>query len=155
MITFTQELNVTKRAANMFRMDESSDLIEFSKRLNDLCDVAGLPPKYQGRQQALAKIFDVSQKGARRWLEAEAFPTWDKLIRIAKMWNITIDWLMTGREPKHPGGTYLTPEIAQVVETMMAMEPEKRQTAKQLVDVIAHPAAKPNDTTALRTGTHS
>lgn len=59
-----------------------------------------IPPKDHGRQVTLAKIFGVSQKGARKWLEGEGFPTTETAIKIATWAGVQFEWLMTGRMPK-------------------------------------------------------
>ena len=59
-----------------------NEKLEFSKRLNELLDEQHFRPKYKGRQEALAKLFDVSQIGARKWLEGEAIPKHEKIIEI-------------------------------------------------------------------------
>ncbi len=75
----------------------------FSERLNLVLDESGVPPKGSGRQLAIAKRFDVSQKGARRWLEGESFPEMHRAIAIAGAYDVCVEWLLTGSGPKHPG----------------------------------------------------
>lgn len=74
---------------------------QFSARLNELCDEKSVPPKGKARQTILARTFRVTQKGARKWLEAEGFPSQKKGIEIALWGGITYEWLMTGRGPKY------------------------------------------------------
>lgn len=78
-------------------MDEKS---AFAKRLNELCDDMNVPPKGKNRQAHVACLFDVSQKGARKWLEGEGFPSTENLILIARWSNVRYDWLLTGRGSK-------------------------------------------------------
>lgn len=56
-----------------------NEKLEFSKRLNELLDEQHFRPKYKGRQEALAKLFDVSQIGARKWLEGRPYQSMKKL----------------------------------------------------------------------------
>lgn len=77
-------------------MSSNATLIDFSERLNTALDSKEVPPKGSGRQYAVAKMFNVSQKGARRWLEAEAFPDTKRLPAIADKLGVSVEWLMCG-----------------------------------------------------------
>ena len=79
--------------------DEGSVLKAFSSRLNLLAEEAGLPANK--RQSLLSRRMGVSQKGARRWLMAEGFPLIPKAVELAVEFDVTFEWLMTGRGPKH------------------------------------------------------
>jgi transcriptional regulator with XRE-family HTH domain len=128
-------------------MADTPELLAFARRLNELCDEKQIPPKYHGRQQALADLFGVSQKGARKWLEGEAFPDWEKLLRICDWAGVRLDWLMRGKHPKRDAdAAYSTdPTIAHVVDRLRAMEPEQKYLAKRLIDSIPNPVAEPQD----------
>lgn len=81
-------------------MNESDEVRAFAVRLNELCDDMGVPPKGQARQTLVGKLFGVTQKGARRWLEGEGLPETKKCIQIATWGSVNFEWLMTGRGPK-------------------------------------------------------
>ena len=85
-------------------MTNDEELTAFSARLNAVCDDMKVPPKGQARQTALAKIFSVSQNGARKWLEGEGYCSISMGKRIAAWANISFDWLMTGLGDKRTGG---------------------------------------------------
>ncbi|EKE01214.1 MAG: hypothetical protein ACD_21C00190G0003 [uncultured bacterium] len=68
----------------------------FAERLNHALDIFGIPPKGRGRQLVVAKMFNVSQKGASKWLEGKTFPEIGKIKTIAERLNINIEWLLTG-----------------------------------------------------------
>jgi len=74
----------------------------FSARLNQVLDEAGIAPKGQGRQIQVARMFGVSQKGARKWLEGEAIPTTARLTLVTAQLHVSIEWLLTGRGPMRP-----------------------------------------------------
>jgi len=76
---------------------------DFSERLNQLCDEVGIPPKFKNRQTTVGKQFGVSQEAARKWLEAEGLPKFEKCIEIALHFKVAIDWLLTGRGARRPG----------------------------------------------------
>lgn len=78
-------------------MDEK---VSFSKRLNQLLDEIGVSPKGRGRQIAVGKMFGKNQKSARRWLEGEGFPELALAIRMATLFNVSLEWLLTGRGEK-------------------------------------------------------
>lgn len=74
----------------------------FSKRLNLALDLAGYPVKGAGRQVHLAKAFNVSQKGARKWVEGEAIPATNRLIVIASDLGVNVEWLLSGHGSMRP-----------------------------------------------------
>lgn len=136
-VTENQELIVPNPVDTISSMEKNEDLIAFSMRVHEICDDMKLPK--HGRQSDLAKVFGVSQKGARKWLEAESFPRWEHIISITKWANVTIEWLMSGRGVKHLEELYPTVAIAHVVEVMRAMEPEQQYLAARLVDQVKKP----------------
>lgn len=76
---------------------------EFSDRLNHVLDLAGIPPKGKGRQGVLSKMFGVSDKGARKWIEGEAIPSVARKLpeiveklRSMGVKGVTIEWLLSG-----------------------------------------------------------
>lgn len=73
---------------------------DFAARLNEICDDLHIPPKGHNRQGEAAKVFGLTQKGVRKWLEAEGFPSMGNCISIAKKGKVYFEWLMTGRPPK-------------------------------------------------------
>lgn len=85
-------------------MTNDEELAAFSARINEICDDMKVPPKGEARQTALAKVFGVSQNGARKWLEAEGYCSIAKGKRIAAWSGVSFDWLMTGIGNKRPGG---------------------------------------------------
>lgn len=76
---------------------EINEKADFSQRLNKALDDIGVPQKGQNRQEIVGKRFGVTQKGARKWLEAESIPNIDRCIHIAKDLGVSFEWLMTGR----------------------------------------------------------
>jgi hypothetical protein len=124
-------------------MEKTPELIDFSRRMHELCDDKKVPAHGKGRQEALAKIFCVSQKGARKWLEAEAFPRWEHIVRITKWANVTVEWLMTGNLPKRLGEVYATPFIAGMVEVMQTLETSEQAKLMRMAIALKEPIASP------------
>ena len=73
---------------------------EFSERLNEALDDLGVPTKARGRQTTAARLFGVSQKGVRKWLEGEGLPHTKRIGRIAHKANVRQEWLLFGLGPK-------------------------------------------------------
>lgn len=69
----------------------------FSERLNYVLDQEGFPPKNRGRIQLLAELFDLSHRGASKWVNGESCPPAKKFADIAKKLNVNETWLKTGR----------------------------------------------------------
>jgi len=89
----------------------------FAQRLNQALDEAGIPRKGHGRQALVGKMFGMSQKGARKWLEGESLPDTARIPQIAQRLGVRSEWLLSGLGPKRsgesqvqePGGPYPLP----------------------------------------------
>lgn len=81
-------------------MEKEAARAAFAARLNEICDDMRVPPKGSARQTTVASIFQVTQKGARKWLEGEGYPELDKVREIAEWASVHFEWLMTGRGAK-------------------------------------------------------
>jgi hypothetical protein len=113
---------------------------EFSNRLNSALDAIGYAPKGKGRQVQLSKDMGVSQKGARKWLEAEALPGMENLAALAVFCRVGSEWLLTGRgqrEIVQPPSQ--DPEIAQWAQRMECLPSGDRQKIFQVIEVFAAP----------------
>lgn len=118
-VTICQGLIVPVSQHKIVLMEKNIELNEFSHRLNALCEEKGMA--YWGRQVALGKLFGVSQKGARKWLEAESWPRMETLIKIAAWADVSIDWLISGRGEKRkevtpPAAPAITPEEQKLLD---------------------------------------
>lgn len=68
----------------------------FSRRLNELCDAAGVAKKR--RDIAVGKMFGSKPTVAQKWLTGAAMPTpWGKFASVAIRFNVEAEWLATGR----------------------------------------------------------
>ncbi len=72
----------------------------FAARLNEALDDIKFPAKGRGRQQALADQMQVSQKGARKWLEGEAMPEQIRMEAMADWLRVNFEWLAKGTGDK-------------------------------------------------------
>lgn len=112
IVTRRQALIVTSDFFTMERMVTNPYLIDgkaaFAARLNEALDDIGIPPKNSGRQQKAAELFGLTQKGARKWLEAESIPVTHKVPDIVARINkvdktlapLRAEWLLFGVGPK-------------------------------------------------------
>lgn len=89
--------------------DETQHRADFARRLNELLDGLGVPAKGAGRQVAVGKMFGVSQKGARKWLEGEAIPEAWRIPVMAERLHSTEEYLQWGRGPQRTGGVAESP----------------------------------------------
>ena len=82
---------------------KKDEKLEFSRRLHEACDSAGIPSG-RGRRVELAKMFRVSGEAARKWLSGESIPDTKRLPEIARRLNVRGEWLLTGQGPMRPEG---------------------------------------------------
>lgn len=125
-VTALQELIVPFRRMTMSAMNNKR---LFAARLNEALDTSGLevPPKGKGRQEFVRRMFGVSQKGARKWLEAEGFPTLEKAVEIAKRLSVSIEWLLTGRGDKRIMQHAPNTQAASVLDLWHSMPPHLQE----------------------------
>lgn len=69
---------------------------EFAKRLHHAMDIKGYPMR--GRARVLSKEFQISDKGAGKWLNGEAIPETSKIPLLAQFLNTNAEWLLSGGE---------------------------------------------------------
>lgn len=86
-----REFNLSKTVVN-----SETDLAKqaFAERLNLAMELAGYPVR--GRARVLSKKFDVSDKGAGKWIKGEAIPETAKIPLIAAFLNVNSEWLLSG-----------------------------------------------------------
>lgn len=105
IVTSCQELNVTLTSLTLEPMVTIDEKQAFSARFNKVLDRMEVPPKGKGRQNAVAATFNVSQKGARKWLEGEAIPGSGRkkqFIDAYKSQGVTAEWLFYGNPDYAP-----------------------------------------------------
>jgi len=85
-------------------LNDPKRLTAFAQRLNEALDAAGVSRKGLGRQVEVAHALHVSVRGARRWVEGDAYPSPEKLVELAEHYHTTVDFLLSGRGPSPAGG---------------------------------------------------
>ncbi len=79
-------------------------VVAFSRRLNALCNEAGIPK--DGRHRAIGKMFGSKPAVAQKWIDGKALPaSYEKLAAIAARFNVEFEWLATGRGQRRPSIT--------------------------------------------------
>lgn len=70
-----------------------SDLNRFGRRLRQMIHTRGM------RQKDLARAIRVRDATISEWVSGRVFPQARQLIAISRTLDVSIDWLLTGREP--------------------------------------------------------
>ena len=96
----------------------------FAERLNIAMDQAGFDSR--GRATTLANIFDVTTKGASKWLNGESIPEVTRVIIIAKFFDKSIQWLLTGDDTTV--NTTNNPRTTQLIGLINKMDKEQKLT---------------------------
>jgi hypothetical protein len=91
----------------MERMVTNDRNTEFSQRLNAVLDHIDFAKKGEARQKKLGELFNVGEKGARKWIENEGMPRQSRHQDIIEKLNemgaeITGEWLFYGDTAKAP-----------------------------------------------------
>lgn len=87
----TDDLNATSK-------QEEELMKEFSRRLNDLLECRGYPTVQIQRFAKLAEDLDASISGVRKWCLGIAIPSPVTLVRMAQLFNVSTDYLLTLRD---------------------------------------------------------
>ena len=97
----------------------------FAARVNELCDDLGIEPG-RGRQTALGKRFDVTPKGARKWLMGMSYPEMPLAVAMCNEANVNVLWLLQGSGPKR--GERIDPKLLHIAQALDAMPSEQRNS---------------------------
>jgi len=84
---------------------DNNDKQGFSDRLNAVLDAAGVVKIGDGRQGVLKDLLKVSDKGARKWIQGESIPRYEKLLKIVEKYKktgVTVEWLLSGNPELSP-----------------------------------------------------
>lgn len=109
----------------------SNNLEGFSLRFKEILADKGYPG--WGRQRFVAQQFKVAHPSAKKWLDGDNYPEIAKLAEIAEWGDTTIDWLITGRGPKHPLSNQMPDDLVQIVLALKDADPKTTSTAKNLI----------------------
>ena len=107
--------------------------LQFSDRLNEACDSAGVP--VWGRQRFLAKKLNLAQPSVSKWFLNKSLPTIDNIAELADLLNVRIEWLVTGRGQKIKNSES-TKEFSECVEILATLSPEQQQLVLDFTKMI-------------------
>lgn len=106
----------------------------FGQRFNEVLDLHGYPRKGTGRTVMLAQSFDVSISAARKWVEGIAIPGYDKLLTIARTFNVSIDWLL-GNDRFVPEGHVIALDLKKEREALDIEKAAVKREIKKLAQL--------------------
>ena len=81
--------------------------MEFQNRLYDLRKRSGLS------QEELANLVGVTRQAVQKWEAGTSRPDMDNLTALARYFNVTLDWLITGREMEARGAAQGGPVVVE------------------------------------------
>lgn len=107
--------------------------LQFSDRLIEACDSAGVPT--WGRQRYLAKKLNLAQPSVSKWFLNKSLPTIDNIAELAELLNVRIEWLITGNGPKLKNFN-TTKEFSEAVELLEALPPDQQKLVLDFIKMI-------------------
>lgn len=118
---------------------------DFAKRLRWSLDQAQFA-RGRGRASALALRYGVSRETARKWLNGLALPELERMVELATDFEVSFDWLATGRvpvlgeqlgeDPGHYEGTPLSGDEMKVIQRLRRMPRRKLKVLLDLLDIL-------------------
>ncbi len=118
-------------------------LVGFAVHLEQVAASKGYE-RGQSLYRSLGKQFGIGPKGVEKWFLAKSWPRNHTMIALSEWAGVTIDWLMSGREPKQPSALFSSEPIKHVATIMTTMDPAQQYLAARLVDQIAQPPSNGN-----------
>ena len=94
--------------------------VELGKRIRKAVDLSGK------NQKELAPLIGVYPSNISRWIKGENAPSWECLVKIATFGNVSLDWLLTGKESKQPQETFLTEQEERLLKMFGGLSPNDR-----------------------------
>lgn len=55
-----------------------------------------------GSLRSFAQAIDASEGGVRKWFTHSTKPSFDKVVRISRLYGVNLEWLATGEGPQYP-----------------------------------------------------
>lgn len=105
----------------------------FADRLRKALDRADFV-QGRGRTSSLAQRYAVSRETARKWLTGLALPELSRILELAKDFDVSLEWLATGRGPiplgvREPSAIYrrLSDNEGRLLDVFRKLPESKRQ----------------------------
>lgn len=108
---------------------------EFAKRLHDAMDKKGYPVR--GRARVLSKEFQISDKGAGKWLNGDAIPETSKIPVLASFLGVNAEWLLNGNTPEFTPNieTFQLKQFDQILNQMYRLFKNGDLNREQIDDI--------------------
>lgn len=116
---------------------------EFAERLGRALDKIGIPGLHYGRQTESAKLFGVTHRATRKWLNGESMPYPGRLHQIAKILGVRAEWLMSGTGPMQHELEEYDDTTLEIARRIRHSDPLKRQAIMRLLDMVEDSAEAP------------
>ena len=124
---------------------ETLNKVEMGKRIKEIRKKAGL------RQWQLASVLGTTQSAVHKY-EHGVIPEPRRLIKLARLGNTTIEWILTGHhwEDGSVQQERLAPEIYRLAARLLTLGPERQKTLDDALRIITetlevvHPSGNDN-----------
>lgn len=93
------------------------------------------------KQSEVGKRFGVGQSAVTKWKTGKDTPSLPRAVEMASNHGVCVEWLLTGRGPKFPGGT-TDPELSRLLEFWQDLQPAMRH---DVVSYAVYKATAPTD----------
>lgn len=92
------------------------------------------------KQSEVGKRFGVGQSAVTKWKTGKDTPSLPRAVEMASDHGVCVEWLLTGRGPKYPGGT-TDAELSRLLEFWKELpDPTKRDVVSYAVFKAMEPA---------------
>ena len=114
---------------------DSLCIMSFRENLREAIDFCGL------EQKELARMSNISLRNIENYLRENAsVPAADKEVRIAKVLGVTVEYLVTGKNPSINEVSSIDPEIQKLVQSIKRLPRSKQQiiikNALNLIEIL-------------------
>ena len=102
LLSFAQ--SKTKTCHDYWMRDMNQPYQDFANRLEKaLTDAGYTKERHKNLTHVLSKLFDVSISTVHDWRKGRKLPSMDSAIMLGMTLGVCVEWLLTGRGPRHPG----------------------------------------------------
>ena len=102
--------------------------------------------KFLGKSQAdLARFLGVRQSTVQQWIQKGSIPAADTALKIAQFINVTLEYLITGKNPPPKTGKVIKnydSDISEIVELLELLPDDEREEVKEIIKVKCKKWAK-------------
>ena len=88
------------------------------------------------KQIEIAKTLGIAQPSVFQWKAGRNYPSHDMLVKIAKLTNVSVEWLYSGRGPMRPPDQ-ISPEKASLIDKIEALPADQYTVALQILEALS------------------